>query len=388
MMTDRYSRSKQRSWFVPTLVVIGIAAFFLWESGWRPFELLDVPTGTVRTDSADGADESDDAVAAINPDDQFEPDIDLLNEDDLLHEFSLQNAQRRTESGDVAASSNVAASVSGSSANQVQQAAFESTDTGTDGSQFADFTNPAPPASATAASPPATIDPELGARLRKIDLLLDENDYLTAHRDLSTIYWYQPQHRPHIRQRIEHTSASIYSASQPHYMKPYVVRDGETLGEIAEKYDVPWTYLARLNRVSPERLRAGSKLKVIRGPFNAVVDLKDFRLTIHAHGYYVRHYPIGIGKAQSTPVGEFQVRDKLENPTYFAPEGGVIEADDPTNPLGEFWVGFGDGYGIHGTIEPDSIGKAESRGCIRLRDQDIAEVFDLLTVGSTVLIRR
>jgi lipoprotein-anchoring transpeptidase ErfK/SrfK len=89
---------------------------------------------------------------------------------------------------------------------------------------------------------------------------------------------------------------------------------------------------------------------------------------------------------------------KLKNPTYYSPRGeGVISADDPKNPLGEFWIGLAgvDGhavgkqsYGIHGTIEPDSIGKQASMGCIRMRNEDVAEVFELLVEGrSNVTIR-
>jgi lipoprotein-anchoring transpeptidase ErfK/SrfK len=65
----------------------------------------------------------------------------------------------------------------------------------------------------------------------------------------------------------------------------------------------------------------------------------------------------------------------------------VIDGDDPQNPLGPRWLDLGNSYGIHGTIDPASIGKAESRGCIRMRNQDVKEVFDMLGVGSEVTIR-
>lgn len=385
MIADRYSRPKQRSWFVPVVVVVGIAAFFLWESGWRPFEIVDVPTGSVQTDV-----EPDSKMVAAReaeayelPDvtpQQFEPDVDDLNPDDLMIGFNSHEKQHVTAADETG----------------VRQAAYEPDNTGVDAAALADFSNPEPaeatgtPATSGSAMPvpSRSVSAELRAKLNKIDFLLDENDYLTAHRDLSTLYWYEPQNRAAFRDRIQHTARSIYAAPQPHYMAPYVVRPGDTLAKIAAEYKVPWTYLARLNNVEPGRVRANSKLKVIRGPFGAVVDLSDFELTIHAHGYYVRSYKIGIGAGQSTPIGEFKVGSKLENPTYYAPEGGVIEPDDPANPLGEYWLGLGDGYGIHGTIEPNSIGKAESKGCIRLRNDDVAEVFDLLTTGSTVMIRR
>ena len=75
------------------------------------------------------------------------------------------------------------------------------------------------------------------------------------------------------------------------------------------------------------------------------------------------------------------------------PDGVTMERDDPNNPIGERWIGLDDGngkptsYGIHGTIDPSSIGKAHSRGCIRLRNEDVEEVYDFLGVGSEVVIQ-
>jgi hypothetical protein len=105
-------------------------------------------------------------------------------------------------------------------------------------------------------------------------------------------------------------------------------------------------------------------------------------------------YLISIGadpnaedKDGTTPLGTFTVRNKMVDPTYYGPEG-VIAHDDPRNPLGERWIDIGDGYGIHGTIEPASIGRNESRGCIRLLNSDVEEVYDFLVVGSEVKIER
>ncbi|MAT14593.1 MAG: hypothetical protein CMJ46_04910, partial [Planctomyces sp.] len=96
----------------------------------------------------------------------------------------------------------------------------------------------------------------------------------------------------------------------------------------------------------------------------------------------------GIGKDGSTPIGTFTVQNKLKDPVYYGPDGLVIQNDDPENPLGEYWVDIGDSYGLHGTIDPDSIGKAESKGCIRMRAADIEEVYNFLVDGSEVTIHR
>ena len=149
-----------------------------------------------------------------------------------------------------------------------------------------------------------------------------------------------------------------------------------------------WRYLSKLNQVDPKKIRAGKKLKVFQGPFSASVDLSDFELTVHHNGLYVRKYKIGIGKQNSSPIGEFVVRDKLENPTYYGTDGNVVDADDPLNPLGERWIDIGDGFGIHGTMDPKSIGAMHSKGCIRMLNSDVEEVYDLLTLGSSVKVQR
>lgn len=232
------------------------------------------------------------------------------------------------------------------------------------------------------------LDPDLTARLEKIDGLLATHDLPRAHRELSTIYWSKPQWRTAIRDRIERTAQAIYFDPKPHVIEPYVVQPNDEFAQFAKRYQVPWEYLAKLNRIDPKRLQPGQRLKVIEGPFSAIVELGANLLTVHAYGYYVKAYRIGIGQNGSTPIGKFSVINKVTNPQYTDPQGRVVLSDDPANPLGTRWIDLGDGYGIHGTIDPDSVGKAESRGCIRMRNEDVAEAFDMLAVGSDVTIRR
>lgn len=229
--------------------------------------------------------------------------------------------------------------------------------------------------------------------LAEIDTLIATGEDIVALRSLSTIYWQQPEVRSHIRSRLNDLSRRIYFSPQPHYMEPYEVQFGDRLETIAKRYEVPWEYLAKMNRIDAQRMQAGKKLKVIQGPFQVVIDLSDFEATVHAHGYFVVRMPVGIGKDGATPVGTFRVTDKVIDPIYYGPDG-VIKNDDPANPLGERWIAISDpaktlqGYGLHGTIDPNSIGKSESRGCVRLHDQDIADLYDLLGIGSEVVIRR
>jgi LysM repeat protein len=169
----------------------------------------------------------------------------------------------------------------------------------------------------------------------------------------------------------------------------HVVSPGESLGKIAKRYAVTSDLLAAINGIANKNMiRAGQTLKVVNGPFHARVDKRTFRMDIYLQDTFVRQYQVGLGANDSTPTGEWLVGTKLVNPTYYPPRGGrIISAGDPQNPLGEHWIeligvsGAARGqsrYGIHGTIAPESIGKSESLGCIRLLNEDVAEVFTLL----------
>lgn len=236
--------------------------------------------------------------------------------------------------------------------------------------------------------PPERTATPIDDELKEIDAKIANDDYLAAHRALSKLYWNHKELRPELLKRLHHTSRVIFFEPQPHFVEPYVVQPNDRLSSIASKYNLSWEYVAKLNRTEPRRIQQGQKIKIMKGPFAAVVDLNEFALTIHLQGYFVKKYEVGIGKDGASPIGKFTVLNKVENPQYTGPDGKVISADSPLNPLGERWLDLGDSYGIHGTIEPESIGKAASRGCIRMREKDVIEVYDFLVKGSEVTIRK
>jgi len=189
------------------------------------------------------------------------------------------------------------------------------------------------------------------------------------------------------------------------YGGTYSVQPGDLLTKIALKNEITWEALARVNNLSdPKKLRSGQTIKIIHGPFNAVVYKSRFMMDIYLGpplekgGMYVTSYPVGLGKDDSTPTGAWMVEvgKKIKNPTYYSPRGeGIVDADDPKNPLGERWVGLVgiDGhavgkasYGIHGTIDETSIGKMESMGCIRMHNADVEWVFDLMVEGKSIVL--
>ncbi len=223
--------------------------------------------------------------------------------------------------------------------------------------------------------------------MAEIEKLRSLGDTFAALQELSRWYWRHPEQRAELQEQIDEMADEVFFAPRPHFHAEHVVQPNDRLSTIARKYNVPWEYLARVNRVDPKKVRAGQKLKVVDGPFSAFVSLGNFELIVHLNGVYVHRFPVGIGKAGSSPLGTFAVKEKLVDPTYYGDEG-VIAHNDPKNPLGERWIDIGDSFGIHGTIEPDSIGKAESKGCIRLANGDVDQVYDLLSIGSQVTIHR
>lgn len=118
-----------------------------------------------------------------------------------------------------------------------------------------------------------------------------------------------------------------------------------------------------------------------------LVSIPDRQLAVLENGKILRIFPVSVGANNSpSPVGEFEIVSHVAQPSY-THNGTVIPAG-PNNPLGPRWMGLSiKGYGIHGTNQPRSIGKAASHGCIRLNNHDIAQLFPLLSIGDTVLIR-
>jgi len=115
-----------------------------------------------------------------------------------------------------------------------------------------------------------------------------------------------------------------------------------------------------------------------------VVSIPDRKLLLLEGERVLRVYDVAVGKRSTpTPEGRFAIINRVPHPTWYGPSGTV--APGKNNPLGSRWMGLSaKGYGIHGTNAPSSIGKAASHGCVRMRQQDLEELFEMVTVGTTV----
>ena len=186
----------------------------------------------------------------------------------------------------------------------------------------------------------------------------------------------------------------------------YVVKKGDSLERISrrEKLGVDWRFIQRINGLSsPTAIRPDQRLKLAYGPFDAEVVKSEFVLNVYAgtgsDRVMVASFPCGLGENDGTPTGTFRVRkgSKLVDPSWVNPRTGEkFASNDPKNPIGERWIGLEGttpetarftGYGIHGTVEPQSIGKQMSMGCVRLGDSEVQVVYELIGEQSTVVIK-
>jgi lipoprotein-anchoring transpeptidase ErfK/SrfK len=118
-----------------------------------------------------------------------------------------------------------------------------------------------------------------------------------------------------------------------------------------------------------------------------LISIPDRKLAVLEDGNVLVQFPIAVGAAATpSPTGEFQIVNRVFNPTYY--HAGSVIPTGKDNPVGTRWLGLSQkGYGIHGTNAPRSIGHAASHGCIRLRNRDMERLFAMLRVGDVVRIR-
>ncbi len=178
----------------------------------------------------------------------------------------------------------------------------------------------------------------------------------------------------------------------------YKVQPGDQLRIIGDKHKVPYEFLMAINKINdPRSLKAGETIKIVNGPFNAKVYRSTFTLDVYLQNTYVRSFKVGLGVTGSeTPTGLWRVAagGKLIEPEWTDPSGNTYHPTDPDYPLGSRWIALEglegaakgrQGFAIHGTHQPESLGTASSQGCIRLENGNAILVYNMLIpVYSTV----
>lgn len=197
------------------------------------------------------------------------------------------------------------------------------------------------------------------------------------------------------------------------HLKVVVTRPGDTLAQVARRYDMGYVEMEEANPsiVNPRRLAPGTVLIVPsqfvlpRAPHQGIViNLAEMRLYYYK-GHKIITHPIGIGRqGEETPLGKLKIVGHTKNPTWYVPKSirkkraqqGVFLPKSvppgPNNPLGSRSMRLspppeGGSYLIHGTNDPlGGIGRRSSSGCLRLYPEDIKTLYTQVPKGTTVHI--
>lgn len=201
-----------------------------------------------------------------------------------------------------------------------------------------------------------------------------------------------PEESKEVEMLLSQLAGSVIWEGPPaHRLEPaHVVQAGETLQDVAGKYDVPWELLAKINGVTdPAALQPGQELKVLRGKFSALVDLSERTMTLMLDRRYAGKFAIELDPTTAIEEGQWKVDQKALTPAgggVYGQANGATEdrsllLSNPASPNSQATV-------LRGPGSDDPASPQPAGRVIRLKSNDVNDVFDILSVGSRVTIRR
>jgi lipoprotein-anchoring transpeptidase ErfK/SrfK len=192
---------------------------------------------------------------------------------------------------------------------------------------------------------------------------------------------------PSVRKELGNTNISfIRSALIVPQSMLYSVQPADSIDKLARKFGTTVELIKASNNISSPLIRPGQSLRIWTEPFSIVIDKSQNTLTLQTDQEIIKEYPVATGAGNITPSGEFTIASKLKDPVWFR-KGTVILPENPLNALGTRWLGLTKPqYGIHGTIQPALIGQQVSHGCVRMLNQDVEELYDIVPIGTEVFI--
>lgn len=186
------------------------------------------------------------------------------------------------------------------------------------------------------------------------------------------------------------TDELFLSPAHNEFSANYVVKSGDSFDRIARRHRISTNLLYDLNGRprGGTNLHPGDNLKVPKGEPRVVVRKRDFTTSLYLGDYLVRQYIIAHGKNDNTPEGVTEITSMTIDP-----EKSSRGPNDPVNEMKLRWIGLDtyagnrSGIGFHGTQYPDSIPGMTSRGCVRMHDSDVVELYDIVRIGNKVEVK-
>ncbi len=222
----------------------------------------------------------------------------------------------------------------------------------------------------------------------------EEKEQLEGWRLLSAAYFSRPEEswRRELRPVLDELVARWFVSPRPCSLSiVHSVVRGDYLALIAEDNGVSVDHILALNGLDSNLIHPGDRLKILGLPITLEVDKSEFRLDVRYDGGYLMSFPVGHGAHGRTPVADFVVNIRQENPIWYPANRPSVPYGQVGNPLGERWLGFASeagltGFGIHGTDKPETIGSEASEGCVRLRNEDVIRLYPFVAIGTPVKI--
>lgn len=179
---------------------------------------------------------------------------------------------------------------------------------------------------------------------------------------------------------------SLFSIAPTANSTMYEVKPGDSLYKIAKLYNTNVELIQKTNKLTNTLIKPGMKLKIITSVFSLFVSKTDLLMSLKADGELVKTYKVGIGRDNSTPVGQFKLVNRIVDPVWYK-TGAIVPAGSQENILGTRWMGFSEpGYGIHGTVDNLPIQEQKTQGCLRMMNNEVEELFIIVPVGTEITI--
>lgn len=190
------------------------------------------------------------------------------------------------------------------------------------------------------------------------------------------------------QKRIEDLNIKALFSSEaiPDKSVLYEIKTGDNLLKIAREFKTTVELIKKSNNLQDDKIMLGRQIKVWAAPFSILVDKSQNILMLKCNDEIIKTYIVSTGANNSTPLGTFKIINKIQSPTWFK-AGAIVPPGSPENILGTRWLGLEvAGYGIHGTTEPQDLGKQVTQGCVRMGNSDVEEVYTIVPVGTEVTI--
>lgn len=189
-----------------------------------------------------------------------------------------------------------------------------------------------------------------------------------------------------VQELLSQLAGSVIYSTEHRLESPYLVQAGERLEDIAQKFDIPWQLLAKINGIAdPGQLQPGQQLKVVKGPFTARIDLSNHTLVLMLDRRYAGRFPLDFAPSTSIEAGYWVVDQKLLTPGDVGISAAATEEKSILLKSSE--PGVNQVTILRGATP--SAGSAETAGrVIELQSADVQDVYDILSLGSQVIIRR